>query len=111
MLPSWSVLIFPSLILLFGDDDVLGVFRVQDDGDEARLVLRAGVPADAVQAAGRLVEGVTGLEDLGLVVVDGPLVLALQDVPKRRAGMAVRRLHLTRRQRHLDHRGFRLLPI
>src|SRR5262249_4774073 len=70
-----------------------------------------GVPADAVQAAGRLVEGVTGLEDLGLVVVDGPLVLALQDVPERRAGVAVRRLHLARRQRHLDHRGFRLLPV
>src|SRR5262249_58786623 len=66
----------------------------QDDGDEARLVLGAGVPADAVQAAGRLVEGVTGLEDLGLVVVDGPLVLALQDVPERRAGVTVRRLHL-----------------
>src|SRR5215470_7133219 len=67
------VLIFPSVFLLFGDDDVLGVLRVQDDGDEARLVLLAGVPADAVQAAGRLVEGVTGFEDLGLVVVDGPL--------------------------------------
>src|SRR5262249_4453619 len=105
------VLIFPSLFLLFGDDDVLGVLRVQDDGDEARLVLLAGVPADAVQAAGRLVEGVTGLEDLGLVVVDGPLVPALQDVPERRAGMTVRRLHLARRQRHLDHRGLRLLPV
>ena len=38
---------------------------------------------------GRLVEGVAGLEDLGLVVVDGSLVLALQDVPERRAGMTV----------------------
>src|SRR5262249_54588377 len=28
----------PSLFLLFGDDDVLGVLRVQDDGDETRLV-------------------------------------------------------------------------
>src|SRR5262249_11723596 len=44
------------LFLLLGDDDVLGVLRVQDDGDKARLVLLAGVPADAVQAAGRLVE-------------------------------------------------------
>src|SRR5262245_27151792 len=51
----------PGLLLLLGDDDVPGVLRVQDDGDEARLVLLAGVPADAVQAAGRLVEGVTGL--------------------------------------------------
>src|SRR5262249_32778465 len=109
--PAGSVLIFPALFLLFGDDDVLGVLRVQDDGDEARLVLLAGVPADAVQAAGRLVEGVPGLEDLGLVVVDGPLVLALQDVPERRAGVTVRRLHLARRQRHLDHRGLRLLPV
>src|SRR5215472_16447888 len=74
------VLTIPWLFLVFGDDDVLGVLRVQDNGDEARLVLLAGVPADAVQAAGRLVEGVTCLEDLGLVVIDGPLVLALQDV-------------------------------
>src|SRR5215475_7339690 len=109
--PAGSVLILPSLFLLFGDDDVLGVLRVQNDGDEARLVLHAGIPADAVQAAGRLVEGVTGLKDLGLVVVDGPLVLALQDVPERRAGVAVRRLHLARRQRHFDHRGLRLLPV
>src|SRR5215831_6754581 len=109
--PAGLVLIFPSLFRLFGDDDVLGVLRVQNNGDEARLVLLAGVPADAMQAAGRLVEGVTGLEDLGLVVVDGPLVLALQDVPERRAGVTMRRLHLARRQRHLDHRGFRLLPV
>src|SRR5262245_16308580 len=67
-----SMLILPSLFLLFGDDDVLGVLRVQDDGDEARLIRLARVPADAVQAAGRLVEGVTGFEDLGLVIVDGP---------------------------------------
>src|SRR5262245_22761018 len=105
------VLIFPSLFLLFGDDDVLGIFRVQDDGDQARLVLLAGIPADVVQAAGRLVEGVTGFEDLGLVSVDGPLVLALQDVPERRAGMTMGRLHLARRQRHLDHRGLRLLAV
>src|SRR5262245_39419710 len=109
--PAGSVLIFPSLFLRFGDDDVPGVLRVQDDGDEARPVRLAGVPADAVQAAGRLVEGVPGPEDLGLVVVDGPLVLALQDVPERRAGVAVRRLHLARRQRDLDRRGLRLPPV
>src|SRR5262245_12260951 len=99
------------LFLLLGDDDVLGVLRVQDGGDQARLVRLAGVPAHVVQAAGRLVEGVTGLEDLGLVAVDGPLVLALKDVAERRAGMAVRRLHLARRQRHLDHGGLRLLAV
>src|SRR5262245_4305596 len=109
--PAGSVPTFPSLFLLFGDDDVRGVLRVQDDGDEARLVLLAGVPADTVQAAGRLVEGVAGLECPGGVVVDGPLVLALDDVPERRAGVTVRRLHLARRQRHLDHRGLRLLPV
>src|SRR5262249_38681499 len=109
--PPGSVLIFPSLLFLFGDDDVLGVLRVQNDGDEARLVRLAGVPADAVQAAGRLVEGVTGLEDLGFVVVDGPLVLTRQDVPERRAGVTVRRLHLARCQRHLDRRGLRLLAV
>src|SRR5215469_361113 len=107
----WVGAHLPSLFLLYGDDDVLGVLRVQDNGDEARLVRLAGVPTDAVQAAGRLVEGVPGLEDLGLVVVDGPLVLALQDVPERRAGVTVRHLYLARRQRHLDHRGFRLLPV
>src|SRR5262245_62721575 len=89
------------LFLLLGDDDVLGILRVQDDGDQARLVLLAGVPADVVQAAGRLVEGVTGLENLGLVAVDGPLVLALQDVAERRAGVPVRRAGLSRPQRHL----------
>src|SRR5262245_42174817 len=109
--PAGLVLIFPSLFLLFGDDDVLGILRVQDDGDEARLLLLAGIPADVVQAAGRLVEGVAGLEDLGVIAVDGPLVLALQDVAERRAGMTVRRLHLARRQRHLDHGGLRLLPV
>src|SRR5262249_20886898 len=106
-----SVLTVLSLFLLFGDDDVLGVLRVQDDGDEARLVRLAGVPAHVVQAAGRLIKGVAGLENLGLVAVDGPLVLALQDVAERRAGMTVRRLHLARRQRHLDHRGLRLLAV
>src|SRR5579864_7953026 len=35
------VLIFRSLFLLLGDDDVLGVLRVQDDGDETRLALAA----------------------------------------------------------------------
>jgi hypothetical protein len=46
--PAGSVLIFPALFLLFGDDNVLGVLRVQDDGDEAPLVLLAGVPAGIV---------------------------------------------------------------
>src|SRR5262245_59718296 len=84
---------------------------MHDYGDQASLVLVAGIPADIVQAGGRLVEGVAGLEDLGLVAVDGPLVLTLQDVPERRAGMTVRRLHRARRQRHLDHRGLRLLTV
>src|SRR3954452_14735365 len=90
----WAGAHLPPLFILLGDDDVPGALRVQDDGDEARLVLLAGVPADAVQAAGRLIGGVTGLEGPRLVAVDGPLVLALQDVPECRAGMAVCRLHL-----------------
>jgi hypothetical protein len=53
---------------------------VQDDGQHAGPVLVAGVLRDAVQAAGRLVEGVPGLERPGGPVVYGPLVLALQDV-------------------------------
>src|SRR6185295_2031490 len=56
-LGSRSLLLFRFL----GDDEVLSILRVQDDGDEARLVLRAGIPAYAVQAAGRLVEGVASL--------------------------------------------------
>src|SRR5262249_20517256 len=63
----------PALLVLLptflGDDDVLGVLRVHDDDDKARLVLLAGVPADSVQAAGRLIEGVPGVEELGFVVV------------------------------------------
>src|SRR5262249_536790 len=107
----WSVLGFHTLFLLFEYDYLFGVLRVQDDGDEARLVRLAGIPADAVQAAGRLVEGFTGLEGVGLVAVDGPLVPALQDVAERRTGVAMSCLDLARRQRHLDHRGFRLLPV
>src|SRR5262249_50902593 len=100
-----------SPLLLFRDDDVLGVLRVQDDGDEARLVRPAGVPADAVQAAGRLVEGVPGLEDLGLVALAAPLVLPLQAVPDRRAGVAVPRPPLPRRQRPLARRALRFVPV
>src|SRR5262249_35614548 len=75
------------------------------------LALLARVLRDAVQAAGRLVEGVADLERLGGVVVDGPLVLALEDVAERRAGVAVRRARLARPQGHLDRRGHRLLPV
>src|SRR5262249_14865255 len=45
------------------------------------------------------------------VVVDGPLVLALEDVAERRAGVAVRRVGLARPQGHLDRRRLRLLPV
>jgi hypothetical protein len=66
---------------------------------------------NVVQAAGRLVEGVAGLERPGGVVVDGPLVLALQDVAERRAGVTMHHLDLARLQGHFDRRGLRLLPV
>src|SRR5262249_47427538 len=97
--------------ILLGDDDVRDVCGVQHHGQDARLALLARVPRDAVQAAGRLVKGVPDLQDLGGVVVDGPLVLALQNVAERRAGVAVRRAGLARPQGHLDRRRFRLLPV
>src|SRR5262249_1230027 len=78
------------------------------DGQDARLALLARVLRDPVQAAGRLVEGVPHLEDLDLVVVDGPLVLALQDVAEHRAGGPGRRAGLARPQGHLDRRRLRL---
>jgi hypothetical protein len=59
------MVVLRSVLLLLRDDDVLDVLRVQHDGQDARRVLVAGVLRDAVQAAGRLVEGVPGLENLG----------------------------------------------
>src|SRR5262249_17748977 len=82
------------LFVLLGDDDVLDVCGVQHHGQDARLALLARVPRHAVQAPGRLVERVPGLEDLGGALVDGPLVLALQDEAERRAGAAVPRARL-----------------
>src|SRR5688572_1310144 len=76
-LPFFSCWTWHSVFLLLGEDDLLGVVRVEHHGQDPSLVLVAGVLRDAVQAADRLVEGVPGLEHLGFVVVDGPLVLAL----------------------------------
>src|SRR5262245_58507279 len=64
-----------SLLLLFRDDDVLDVVRVQHHGQDARLALLARVFRHPVQAAARFVEGVPGLERFDGLVVDGPLVL------------------------------------
>src|SRR5262245_50790619 len=51
-----------------------------------------------VQATGRLVEGVPRLERPRGLVVDRPLVLALDDVAKDRAGVAVWSAGLSRTQ-------------
>src|SRR5262249_3675616 len=83
------VLIFPSLFLRLRDDQILRVPRVQDPRQHPGPHL-ARVPGHPVQASARLVERIARLEHLGRLVVDGPLVLALQDVPERRPGMAVR---------------------
>src|SRR5262245_19041928 len=100
-----------SVLLLFRDDDVLDVVGVQHDGQDARRVLVAGVLRDAVQAAGRLVEGVTGLEDPGLVVVDRPLVLALDHVAEHGSRVSVRGAGVAGLQRHLDGGGPGLLAV
>src|SRR5439155_11642700 len=98
-------------LLLLRDDDVLGVVRVKHNSDHPRRVLVAGVLRDPVQASGRLVERILCLQLLDGFVVDGPLVLALQDVADRRAGVAVRRAGLARPQGHLDRRCLRLPPV
>src|SRR5262245_44754852 len=63
---SRSLLLFSFL----GDDDVRDVCGVQHHGQDARLALLARVLRDAVQAAGRLVEGVPGLQRPDGLVVD-----------------------------------------
>src|SRR5439155_22672563 len=98
-------------LLLLRDDDVLGVVRVKHNSDHPRLVLVAGVLRDPGQASGRLVERIPCLQLLDGFVVDGPLVLALQDVAERRAGVAVRRAGLARPQGRLDRRCLRLPPV
>src|SRR5262245_1150248 len=99
------------LRLRFRNRDLPGVPRVQDHCQDARVALRGRVLRHAVQAAGRLVERVPRLERLGRLVVDGPLVLALQDVPDHRAGVAVRLASLTGVQRHFHDRYLRLLAV
>src|SRR5207244_12962626 len=84
--------------------------RVQDDSQHTSLGV-ARVLRDPVEAAGRLVEGVPGLERLGGLVVDGPLVLALDDVPEHRTGVAVRYAALTRLKRDLHRRRLGLLVV
>src|SRR4051794_7097886 len=79
------------LLVLHRERDLLGVAGVQDRREEARLRLLARVPRHPVDAPGRLVESVPGLVGLDGVVVQGVLVLALQDVAEDRPGMAVRR--------------------
>src|SRR4051812_32939835 len=78
------------------DAQLLGVAWVQHDGEDAGLPLRPGrARRHPVQAPGRLVERLPGLEHFRGQVVDGPLVLALQDVAEHRAGVAVRLAALT----------------
>ena len=77
-------------LALLRDRDLFGVAGVQDHREEARLRGLARVPRHPVDAAGRLVECVPGLVGLDRLVVDGVLVLALQNVAEDRAGVTVR---------------------
>jgi CHAT domain-containing protein len=97
-------------LLRLGDDKILGIPGVQDPGQHAGLHL-ARVPGHPVQAPAPFVERLAGLEDLRRLVVDGPLVLAFQDVPECRPGMAVRGARMAGFQRHLDRRRIRLLAV
>src|SRR5262249_33217957 len=104
---TWSA---TGSLLRLRDDDVLCVSRVQDPRHYPGLHL-AWVPGDAVQAPGRLVERLARLEYFGRLGVDGKLLLALQNVPERRAGGAVRGSRLARFKRSLDCRRLGLLAV
>src|SRR5262249_56510238 len=71
----------PGSLLRLRDDEVLRVPRVQDPRQHPGLHL-ARVLGHPVQAPARLVERLARLENLGRLVVDGPLVLAFQNVPE-----------------------------
>src|SRR5438067_1737991 len=64
-----------------------------------------------METAGRLIESIPGLERLGGLVIDCPLVLALDDVPEDRPGMAVRYTALTWLKHDLHRRCFSRLAI
>src|SRR5437870_11072556 len=98
-----------SLLWLWGGY-LFAILRVQEDSQHAGLGV-ARILRHPVEAAGRLVEGVTGLERFGGLVVDGPLVGALHNVFTHRAGVTVRCAGLPRVQRDLDHRRLSLLAV
>src|SRR5690349_389646 len=89
-----------SLFLRLRNRDLSSVPWVQDHCQNARVALLGRVLRHAVQAAGRFVECLTGLQNLRRLVVESEFVLAFQDVPENRAGMAVRRSRLSWSQRH-----------
>src|SRR4051794_18117712 len=77
-------------LALLRDRDFFGVAGVQDQGEEAGPGLGTRIPGHPVHRSRRLVERIPGLVLLDRLVVEGVLVLALQDVAEHRAGMAVR---------------------
>src|SRR5262245_19796070 len=101
-----------SLILAFlPDRRILDIAGVQGYRHEAGPSLGARVPGHPVQTPGRFVERVAGLVLPDRLVVDGVLVLALQDVAERRAGMALRRILLTGPESHFVHHRTGNLPV
>src|SRR6476620_6880452 len=64
-----------------------------------------------MQAPTRLVERLPRIEYFRRLVVDGPLILALQDVPEHRAGVPVRLACLPGLVRHLNECDLCLLTV
>src|SRR5262245_21518324 len=92
------------------DRRVLDTAGVQGHRHEAGPGPGARVPSHPVQTPRRFVERVAGLVLLDRLVVDGVLVLALQDVAERRAGVAVRRILLAGPEGYFVHRRAGSLP-
>src|SRR5262249_32007548 len=83
---------------------------MKNDSQHTRFGL-ARVLGHPVEAPGRLVERIAGLERFGGLVIDGPLVLSLYDVPEHGAGMAMRRAGLTRLKSQFHRRRFSLFTV
>src|SRR5262245_10132017 len=98
-------------LALLRDRRFLGVAGVQDHRQEAGPGLAARVPGHPVHRSRRLVERIPGLVGLDRLVVEGVLVLALQDVAEHRAGVAVRRILLAGLEGHFYHRRTGSLPV
>src|SRR5262249_28098482 len=78
------------LLALLRDGGFFGVAGVQEHREEAGPGLATRIPGYPVDGSRRLVERIPGLVFFDRLVVEGVLVVALQDVAEHRAGMVVR---------------------